>query len=122
MVDPDRGFFEMGMDSLMSIELRTRLQGRLGLELPSTLTFNHPTVEAVARFISARIERAAAASAPSAEPPSRPPAPAGRPAQSLSPVPESPSTPIDDSASEAELAEMLAERLAKLGLEPGGRP
>lgn len=111
-VEPDRGFFEMGMDSLMSIELRTRLQRRLELDLPSTLTFNHPTVEAVARFVSGRIDRTRPAGAPADPPPA--PTPAVE-----SPAP---STPIDDSASEEELVDLLEARLSRLGTNQGGRP
>ncbi|KYF87943.1 hypothetical protein BE20_24370 [Sorangium cellulosum] len=41
-VDPTRGFFDLGMDSLMAVELRRRLHQALGLPLPSSVTFNHP--------------------------------------------------------------------------------
>jgi acyl carrier protein len=51
-IDPDRGLFEMGMDSLMSVELKTRLERRFSRKLPSTLAFNYPTVSALARFLS----------------------------------------------------------------------
>ncbi len=38
------GLFEMGMDSLMSVELRKRLERGAGRKLPATLTFNYPNV------------------------------------------------------------------------------
>lgn len=55
-VDTERGFFELGMDSLMSVELKTRLEKRFGTRLPATLTFNYPTVMAVAGFLGERVE------------------------------------------------------------------
>jgi NADPH:quinone reductase-like Zn-dependent oxidoreductase/acyl carrier protein len=46
-----RGFQEMGMDSLTTLELRNRLQGSLGRPLPSTLAFDYPNVAALATFL-----------------------------------------------------------------------
>jgi len=51
LIDPDKGLFEMGMDSLMSVELKTRLERAVGAALPSTLTFNYPNVTALAGFL-----------------------------------------------------------------------
>jgi acyl carrier protein/NADP-dependent 3-hydroxy acid dehydrogenase YdfG len=50
------GLFELGMDSLMSVELRRRLERGAGCPLPSTLTFNYPTVTALARFIDGQLK------------------------------------------------------------------
>jgi len=47
----DEGFFKMGMDSLTSVELRTRLEATLGRSLPATLAFEHSTVETLARHL-----------------------------------------------------------------------
>ena len=41
----------MGMDSLMAVDLKSRLEKTLGCELPSTLTFNYPTIDAIAGFL-----------------------------------------------------------------------
>ena len=49
-VDTTRGLFEMGMDSLMAVELRSTLEKRAGRPVPSTLTFNYPNVTALAGF------------------------------------------------------------------------
>jgi acyl transferase domain-containing protein/acyl carrier protein len=51
-VDPQLGLFEMGMDSLMSVELRSRLEKTFARKLPSTLTFNYPNVNALAGYMS----------------------------------------------------------------------
>ena len=42
------GLFDLGMDSLMSVELKRRLERGAGQPLPSTLTFNYPNVGALA--------------------------------------------------------------------------
>ncbi len=56
-LDPERGFFEMGMDSLTSVELRRRLETSFEEQLPSTLTFNYPNVAALTNYIAARVLR-----------------------------------------------------------------
>jgi acyl carrier protein len=48
--DTDKGFFEMGMDSLMSVELKHRLEGLFSVSLPSTFAFEYPTIRDVARY------------------------------------------------------------------------
>jgi acyl carrier protein len=50
-VDPDRGLFELGMDSLMSVQLKGYLEKSIGGTLPSTLTFTYPTVNALTDFL-----------------------------------------------------------------------
>jgi hypothetical protein len=44
---------DLGLDSLMALELRGRLAVGLGLAggLPATLVFEHPTIDAVARYL-----------------------------------------------------------------------
>ncbi|MGW1216673.1 type I polyketide synthase [Streptomyces sp. NPDC002499] len=54
-VDDDRTFKDLGFDSFASVELRNRLSALTGLELPTTLLFNHPTPLAVARFLRTRL-------------------------------------------------------------------
>ncbi len=46
-LDPRQGFFDAGMDSLTAVELASRLTADLGEPVPSTLVFEHPTVDAV---------------------------------------------------------------------------
>ncbi|AKT41314.1 type I polyketide synthase [Chondromyces crocatus] len=45
--DPRQGFFEMGMDSLMAMELKRRLEIGLGISLQASTIFNFPTIEAL---------------------------------------------------------------------------
>ena len=50
-IDHETGFFDLGMDSLTSVELRNRLQAELGCQLPTTSMFDFPNVGALARFV-----------------------------------------------------------------------
>ncbi|MFI0424549.1 type I polyketide synthase [Spongiactinospora sp. 9N601] len=49
----DRGFLDMGMDSVMAVELRNRLDAVTGLRLSSTAIFDHPTPKALADHVLA---------------------------------------------------------------------
>ncbi|HEY3059183.1 MAG TPA: SDR family NAD(P)-dependent oxidoreductase [Chloroflexota bacterium] len=54
-LDPRQGLWELGMDSLLALELRNRLQASLGLELPATVVFEHPTVADLADHLEHRL-------------------------------------------------------------------
>ncbi len=58
-VDLRRGLFEMGMDSLMSVELKSRLESLAGQGLPAALTFNYPSVTELAEYFEATFFSAA---------------------------------------------------------------
>jgi NADP-dependent 3-hydroxy acid dehydrogenase YdfG/acyl carrier protein len=47
----DSSFFELGMDSLMSLDLRNRLQRDLDRALPSTIAFEYPAVGDLADYL-----------------------------------------------------------------------
>nr|UUL70763.1 Malonyl CoA-acyl carrier protein transacylase [Vitiosangium cumulatum] len=50
---PQHRFFEAGMDSLMALDVRRKLQLRLGpgFDLPSTLVFDYPTIQELAQHL-----------------------------------------------------------------------
>ena len=54
-IDFQKGFFDLGMDSLMAVELKNRLQTVLGHPLPSTLVFKYPTPSALVDYIATKI-------------------------------------------------------------------
>jgi acyl carrier protein len=54
-LDETRGLFQLGMDSLMSVRLKRRLQEGTGLRLPGTLTLTYPTITAIVEYLEERL-------------------------------------------------------------------
>ncbi|MCY1057569.1 type I polyketide synthase [Nannocystis sp. SCPEA4] len=94
-LDRDQGFFQLGMDSVMSVRLRGDLERSLGVSLPPTLAFEQPSVDALAGWLARELLAIAPPVAP--EPVAPEPAP-------------DPTAELRD-LSEAELAALLAAEL-----------
>ncbi|MFI7002081.1 beta-ketoacyl synthase N-terminal-like domain-containing protein [Nocardia sp. NPDC050175] len=50
-IDSDDGFFQLGMDSMMAVDLRRLLEQDLGTELPGTVLFEQPNVRELTDFL-----------------------------------------------------------------------
>ncbi|MDC0667761.1 type I polyketide synthase [Nannocystis radixulma] len=94
-LDRYQGFFQLGMDSVMSVRLRGDLERSLGASLPPTLAFEQPSVDALAGWLARELLAIAPPIAPELAAPE--------------PTPD-PTAELRD-LSEAELAALLAAEL-----------
>ncbi|KYF93512.1 hypothetical protein BE17_42430 [Sorangium cellulosum] len=50
-LDVQKGFFDLGLDSLMAVQIRQAIARDLGITLAATVTFNHPSVRDLAEHL-----------------------------------------------------------------------
>ena len=60
-IDPRRPLSDLGLDSLMAVDLQNTLSAALGVKLAPTVLLEHPTLEALARHLLAELGLAAEA-------------------------------------------------------------
>jgi acyl transferase domain-containing protein/acyl carrier protein len=91
-MEPFRG---LGLDSLMSLELRNRIEASLGLKLSATLLWTHSTLASLTPYLLEQLGLAPEREQPPVTPPN-----------------EAPEKPAEESA--AQLAELSSDRLLEL--------
>ena len=52
VIDKKQPFNQYGIDSIMALDIRKRLQLKLGINLPATLLFDYPTAELLTKYLS----------------------------------------------------------------------
>ncbi|XYH94558.1 type I polyketide synthase [Sorangium sp. So ce1128] len=73
-IPTDCALRELGMDSLMAVDLRHELSARTGQPMPSTLAYEYPTVQLLTRYLLDHLPPAESAALPPAESAALPPA------------------------------------------------
>jgi acyl carrier protein len=91
-IDPGEPLFNLGLDSLMALELMVLLEKNLGITLTESLVFEHPTIEELVRyFLGVLFTTQVSAS----------------PASAAAPVVASPAPPSPDPSADAAWSEQL---------------
>jgi acyl carrier protein len=49
-IDPSMPLGDLGLDSLLAVELRNTLSAAVGQSLPATLLFDYPTIDSIADY------------------------------------------------------------------------
>jgi myxalamid-type polyketide synthase MxaE and MxaD len=57
-IDPDVALGSLGLDSLMGLEIRNRLEASLGLTLSATMAWTYPTLSALTAHLAQRMDLA----------------------------------------------------------------
>ncbi|HWU90293.1 MAG TPA: acyl carrier protein, partial [Kofleriaceae bacterium] len=109
LVEPQAPLMALGFDSLLSLELRNRLERLFELTLPAVLLWTYPTLESLTEHLARQLEPAAPAE----------PAPAAPAPAEAGPAPAAPDAPAPaeldlDHLSEPEREALLEARLASL--------
>lgn len=105
-IDPREPLGTLGLQSLMALELRNRLEASLGLTLSATLAWNHPTVAAITAYLAGKLGPAEAEARETPRPGAEPePAAGGKLGEVL-----------------AEIGQLSDEDAAKALLADKGRP
>lgn len=55
-IAPRQRFFDLGLDSLVAVELKYKLEQNLGRSLPTTLLFDYPTLEALVNYLMEELD------------------------------------------------------------------
>jgi len=55
-IDVTAGFFDLGLDSLMAVELRNRIERALAVQLPTTVAFDYSSIEELAEYLCRAID------------------------------------------------------------------
>ena len=66
-IDPHRGFFDMGMESLTVLQLKSSMEKGLGCALPTTFAMNYPTIETLAAYVTEQVLGLQIAASPEAD-------------------------------------------------------
>ncbi|MEM9274070.1 MAG: SDR family NAD(P)-dependent oxidoreductase [Cyanobacteria bacterium P01_F01_bin.143] len=54
-LDPQQNLVEIGMDSLMTVDFKSRLENSLGLSFPSNIAFEYPTIKALTNYLLGKL-------------------------------------------------------------------
>jgi acyl transferase domain-containing protein/acyl carrier protein len=108
-IDTETPLGSLGLDSLMGLELRNRLEASLDLTFPVTALWNYETVSALAVYLAEKMELPLREEAP----PAAEPVPSEVPA-ATEPIAEAPTAAADDPDLEALLAQIAAMSLEEL--------